>query len=123
MATNQLRIAGAVFFFVAIFATGYWLSRTGKPYNSVIFTAHKLIALAAVALFVILLYRMNRAGLLSPVALIAAAITALFFVGLFATGGLLSIDKPTPAPVMRVHHITPYLAALFTAATLYLASI
>ena len=35
MSTTQLRIAGAGLFFVFIFLFGFWLSRSGKPYNLV----------------------------------------------------------------------------------------
>jgi hypothetical protein len=122
MGTNPIRIAGAVLFVIAIFATGFWLSRSGKPYNGVIFTLHKLIALAAVALFVVVLYRIKQAGLMSPLELIAGVVTTLFFAGLFVTGALSSIDKPTLPLVLRVHHLTPYLAVLSTTITLYLVS-
>ena len=44
----------------------------------------------------------------------------LFFVGLFVTGALVSIEKPMPAIVATIHHVLPYLALAATAGTLYL---
>jgi hypothetical protein len=120
MSTNQLRVVVAVLFCLFIFLSGFWLSRSGKPYNEIIFNAHKLIALAAVVLFVITLYRTNQVAALSTIELIAGVVTGLFFIGLFVTGALLSIDKPMPAIVLKLHHIIPYLAVLSTAITLYL---
>jgi hypothetical protein len=120
MGTTQLRIAGAGLFCLFILLSGFWLSRSGKPYNDIIFTVHKLIALAAVVLFVIALYRINRVAALSAVELAAGIVTGVFFLGLFATGGLLSIDRPMPEIVLKLHHVIPYLAVLSTAGTLYL---
>jgi hypothetical protein len=120
MSTNQLRIVGAVLFCLFIFLSGFWLSRSGKPYKEIIFNVHKLIALAAVVLFVITMYRTNQVSALSTIELIAGVVTGLFFIGLFVTGALLSIDRPMPAIVLKLHHIIPYLAVLSTAITLYL---
>jgi len=120
MSTNQLRVVGAVLFCLFIFLSGFWLSRSGKPYKEIIFNVHKLIALAAVVLFVITMYRTNQVAALSTVELIAGIITGLFFLGLFVTGALLSIDKPMPVIVLKLHHIIPYLAVLSTAIALYL---
>jgi uncharacterized membrane protein len=120
MSTGQLRVAGAGLFALLIFLSGFWLNRSGKPYNGIIFNIHKLIALAAVILFVITLYRTNQMAGVSPVELVASVVTGLFILGLFVTGALLSIDKPMPAIVLQLHHITPYLALLSTAATFFL---
>jgi hypothetical protein len=59
MTTGQLQVAGAGLFSLFLFLSGFWLSRSGKPYNGIIFNIHKLIALTAVVLFVITLYRTN----------------------------------------------------------------
>ena len=37
---------GVLFILTLVF--GFWLSRSGKPYHTLIFNVHKLIALAAV---------------------------------------------------------------------------
>jgi hypothetical protein len=120
MSTSQLWIVGAVSFYLLVFVSGFWLSRSGKPYNSVILTLHKLIALAGAILLVIVLYRTSRVAALDAAELAASVVTGLFILGLFVTGALLSIDKPMPAIVSRLHHISPYLAMLSTAVTLYL---
>jgi hypothetical protein len=111
-----------VLFCIFIFLSGFWLNRSGKPYNEIIFNVHKLIALGAVVLFVITLYRTNQVAALSTIELLAGVVTGLFVLGLFVTGALLSIDKPMPAVVLKLHHIIPYLAVLSTAITLYLLS-
>ncbi len=120
MDTIQLRLAGAGLFCLLIFFSGFWLSRSGKPYSGIKLNIHKLLALAAVVLFVITLVQENRAAALAAVELTASVVTGLFLLGLFVTGGLASISRPMPAIVLKLHHITPYLAVLSAAAALYL---
>jgi hypothetical protein len=117
---NAVSIIGAGSFFVVIFVSGYWLSRSGKPYNVIVLTVHKLISLAAVVFLVITMVQSNRVATLSAMELVAGVVTGLFFLGLMATGGLLSSDKQMPAVVLRLHRIAPYLTVLAAAATLYL---
>jgi hypothetical protein len=117
-----LRTAGIGVGFLLTFGFGYWLSHLGKPYNGAIFNIHKLIALAVVVLFIVTLVRTGREARLGATEIVASVVTGLFLIGLFATGALLSIDKPMPVIVLRLHHVAPYLAVLSTAVTLYLLS-
>jgi hypothetical protein len=122
MNANQWRIVGAGLFCLFIFLSGFWLTRSGKPYNGALINVHKLLALAAVVLFIVTLFRVNRVDVLGAGEWIAGATSVLLFIGLFVTGALVSIDNPMPAIVRRLHHVIPYLAALSTAVTLYLLS-
>lgn len=120
MNADQLRIVVAGLFFVVIFGSGYWLSRAGKPYSVIVLTVHKLISLAVVVFLVITMIQSNRVAALGAMELVAGAVTGLFFLSLFATGGLLSGGEQMPVIVSRLHRIAPYLTVLSTAATLYL---
>jgi hypothetical protein len=122
MSTNQLRFVGAGLFFLLILLSGYWLSRSGKPYGTLVFTIHKLVAVAAVVLLGVTVRRMHQAVALGTIDLLATIVTGLFFLGTIVTGSLLSIplDKAMPAIVHTLHRVTPYLTVLSTAATLYL---
>ena len=120
MGTNSVRILGTVIGCLVIFASGYWLTRSGKPYNGLLFNVHKLVALAAVVLFVVMLVQVGRAAALGAVEVVSGVVTGLLFVGLFVTGALVSIEKPMPAVVATVHHVLPYLALASTAGMLYL---
>ena len=62
----------------------------------------------------------NRAAALSAMELVAGVVTGLFFLGLMATGGLLSVDKQMPAIVLKLHQIAPYLTVAAAVVTLYL---
>ena len=120
MSIDQTRIVGTGLFYLFIFISGFWLSRSGKPYNGIVLTIHKLISLAAVVFLAITIHRINQVAQLSAIELTAGVVTGLFFLGTIITGGLLSVDKPMPVVVLRMHQITPFLTVLSTAATLYL---
>jgi hypothetical protein len=120
METTQLRVVDAGLFFLFIFLSGFWLSRSGKPYSGIIYNIHKLISLAAVVFLVITIYRINQVAELSAMGLTAGVVTGLFFLGTIIAGGLLSTGKPTPAAILTMHQITPFLTVFSTAVTLYL---
>jgi hypothetical protein len=114
MNTIQSKALGAGLFFLFIFLSGFWLSQSGKPLNSLIFTIHKLIAVAAVVFLATTLHRSNQVAPLSTVALIASAVTGVCFLGTIVTGGLLSIGKEMPEAVLTMHQVAPFLTVLST---------
>jgi len=120
MGTSGVRFIGAGLGFLLILVSGYWLSHIGKPYNAILFNIHKLVAVAAIVLLVIIVVRANRVAALSTIELIAAVATGVSFLSLVASGGVLSIVKEMPAVVLKVHQVAPYLTVVLTGATLYL---
>ena len=120
MSANQWRIITVTLAIVVVFVCGYRLTRAGRPYPGLLLNFHKLPALAAAILVAINVYRANQASALGAGPWAAAVVTGLFVVGLFATGALLSLDKPAPEVVRTLHHVAPYLAVLSGAVTLYL---
>jgi hypothetical protein len=116
--TARAIVAGL--FFVFVFLSGIWLSRTGRPLNVGISTIHKLIGLAAGIFLLVTLYQRNRLVPLNATEWIAIVITGLCFLGTVASGGFLSSDKPVPVAVLRVHQLVPVLTALSSGVTLYL---
>ena len=120
MSATQLRIAITAGLFLCIFIFGFWLSRSGKPYNPVIFTTHKLFALGAVIYLAATVYRVHQAAPLNLAHTIIIALTAVCLLALFVSGALLSLDKAMPLFVLRLHQAAPYLAVLSTTASLYL---
>ena len=119
MSTVQLGFVGAGLFFLFIFPSGLWLSRSGKPFNSVVLAIHKLVSLAAGVFLVVTIYQTNQVAALSGGGLFAGVVTGLLFLGTVIAGGVLSTDKPVPASISRKHRITPFLTVLSTVVTLY----
>lgn len=120
MSTTQVRIMAVGLLFLLIFLSGLWLSRLGKPYSTAIFTIHKLVGLATGVLLAVIVYQAHQVAPLGAAEIAAVVVTVCFFFGVVATGGLLGIDKPVPAVVLRLHQFIPVLAVLSTAGTLYL---
>jgi len=119
-AINQLRAIGAGLFYLLIFLSGYRLSRSGKPYNVIVLTVHKLLSVAAVVFLIAILIRSDRAAALGASELVAGLVTGLFFLSLIVTGALLSGGAQMPTLVSKLHQIAPYLTLISTVITLYL---
>jgi hypothetical protein len=116
----QLRFVSAGLFFLLILPTGLWLRHSGKPYGTLLFTAHKLIGFGLFVFLAINVYRVNQATPLSALELTACMIAGLFFLATIVTGGLVSIDKAMPGFVSLSHKLLPYLTVLSTVASLFL---
>ncbi len=120
MSTTQARVIGAALLFLLILASGLWLSRSGKPFGTFLLTIHKLAGLGTGILLAVTVYQIHQVAPLGLLEIAAVVVTVLFFAGTVAAGALLSIDKPMPAVVLRLHQVLPVLAVLSTAGTLYL---
>ena len=120
MSPNYVRIAGSGLLFLFTFISGFWLSRSGKPFNGIVLTIHKLISLAAAALLGIFIYRNHQVAPLRTIELAAGVVTGSFFLDAVVSGGLLSTDKSMPAFVLTMHRLAPFLTVLSAAVTVYL---
>ncbi len=111
--------------FLLIFVSGYWLSRSGKPYPVGIFTLHKLITLGVMIYLAVTLSGIHKVAPLQGGQIAVVALTAVCFLAMLASGGMLSVEKVMQGIVMpgfvhRVHQVLPYLTAASAGAMLYL---
>ena len=111
-----------VTFFMFIFVSGFWLSRTGKPYKPLVITLHKLIGLGTGIYLVVFTNRNFHTDQLSTTGIIALAITVMLFLGLVASGGLLSAEKSFSSRTSSIHKILPYIAMVSTIFLIYIIS-
>lgn len=120
MYTAALRwiIVGALF--AVIFVSGFILGRAGKPYGTLIFNLHKLIAVGTVAYLVLALLKLNRVEALGQTAFAAALVSGVLFLILIITGGIISAIPAAPKTVSLLHRIAPYFVIIAAAATLFL---
>ena len=117
--TTKLIAAGLLFTFTLL--SGLWLSHSGKPYNSVIFTIHKLIALATIIMIGISVFNLYKAlDLQTFVVLVLIAASGLLFLALLITGGLLSLNISLSGIALKVHQVVPLLALVASAITISL---
>ena len=118
--------------FVFIFLFGFWLSRSSKPYNVLIFNFHKLISLAMSIFLIATIYQTHKTNSFSPVEILATVATVLIFSILFVTGGLRSVEatgglenasQSIQTAIAIIHKVFPYMAVLATAVTLFLLQV
>lgn len=119
---SRLVLCGALFLLTLL--SGFWVSHSGRPINTVIFTLHKLIALATVILTGSTMVSLLRAldfRSLADTGLVV--LTGLFFLALFVSGALLSAKNPAARFVLTIHQIAPLLALGAAAAAVYLLAL
>ena len=106
--------------FILTLAAGFWLSRFGRPLNVLIFTLHKLVALAAVVVTALQVYGMLQSTLVQALPISLIVLTGLCVLALFASGALLSAARPVSATLLTIHKVAPFLAVLSLATLVYL---
>lgn len=102
----ELKLFGIGLLYAVTIGGGFWLSHSGKPLNTLIFTIHKLVALAAVVVTAVLFWNLLKS--VDTTAAILAVIIAwgLSVVALFVTGAVLS-GKVADKVMLMVHRFTP----------------
>lgn len=106
--------------FLLSIASGFWLGAGGKPYSTLILTIHKLISLGTFVYLSVAIFRLHKLAPLPAGQLAAVALMVVLFLGLVATGGMLSMGKEFPVLVLKLHRIAPWLTLLTTGAVVYL---
>ena len=129
MSTVLSGFSGYAGMFVVTVLSGILLSHLGQPYNSLVFTIHKLIAVATLILVARYVYKLNQAvdvsSFIGPGALL---VTGLLFVALIISGALLSLEggallslqAPLLQTIHTIHQVTPMLALISAGLTVYL---
>ncbi len=115
--TTKIMISG--FLFLLAIASGIWLSKSGKPLNTAIFNAHKLIALAGVILTCMVIFNLLKNTEINIAVLSLIIFSAVFAIILFISGALLSIEKPIGNYVLIIHNISMILTIITSAATVF----
>jgi hypothetical protein len=110
-------LPGIIFLFTLAF--GVWLSRTGRPYNTILFNTHKLIALGAVIFAALRLYGVLKAMQIQVLPIMMLVILGLCVLALFITGALMSAGKLDRMVMLTIHRIAPALAAISASMIIY----
>lgn len=105
------KIVLPIILFVFTVVVGFWVSKTGKPYNTGIFTLHKLLALAAVVLAAIALVGLMKAASAPTLIIALIVLAALSVLALFGTGALMSIQKTVGSVWLFIHRAAPFVLA------------
>ena len=108
MKNLEMRIGIICLSFILMIISGIWMSKTGKPYHTAVFTVHKLSAVLMVIFTVILILDINKNRGITNFEWILFIFTGLFFLLSFITGALMSFEKPVKAIISITHKIMPY---------------
>ncbi len=108
------------FLFLIIIGFGLWVSKVGKPYNNLLFTFHKLIALGTVILIGIRIFKLDPFVSFPNKAILLIALAVLGVIGMFTTGALMSIKDGVPNAALLVHKILPTVVFISMTISIYL---
>lgn len=106
--------------FTTTLATGFWLSNSEIPYNTLLFTTHKLTTLSNIALLNYTVWQKHKHLSLTNAEKITSIVMNICFVSTIATGGMLSTNKTMPKFVHALHKSTPWITIASSRLLLYL---
>jgi len=115
---TRLIITGVLF--LCTLLTGLWLFKLGRPLNILVNTFHKLVALGTVILTGSIIYGQVKIVRISPFSALIVIVSGFLFILLFATGALLSTNKPASQGVKLIHKVFPGLAVASSVICLHL---
>ena len=94
---------------ILVLITGIWMSRLGKPYQTVLFNVHKFATLALIVLGILILRNTSSDEGLSSIQWVLAIGTGLFLLISMISGGTLSAKKETATFINLSHKIASVL--------------
>jgi hypothetical protein len=115
---NKVSTPGITLILTMVF--GFWLSNAGKPYNSILFNLHKLIALGTVILIGMQVARLPRTTDALTLIIVLLVVAAICVVALFASGALMSAGKLDYTLMLTIHRIAPVVLTITLALVAYL---
>jgi len=115
-----LKISGIIILFIGMIFSGVWLAKAGKPYDSTWFNIHKIVSLIAVVLAGIQAYSLYKASAHPQVVWVLMIITALLFLILLVSGGLMNTDTSVQQLLQLVHRISSGAAIILSVLVFYL---
>jgi hypothetical protein len=103
----QFAVPGGLFILTLVF--GFWLSRLGKPYNGILFNAHKLIALGAVVVTALQMVKLLRGMETQALTIVLLVGVALCVIALFVSGALMSAGKLEYNLMLAIHRVASFV--------------
>ena len=116
---SSTRFIPGIILFLFLFLSGFWLSRTGKPYSTLTQAIHKLVGVGIGVFLVLAVYNRHQAVPLNGVEIVMIVVTVLLFAVLVASGALLTSEKTIPG-LAFTHKVLPYLTVISTGVTMTL---
>jgi hypothetical protein len=108
---------------VIIIVFGFVIHKTGRPFNTLLFTIHKLAALALIVYGIfsnMKVYKYNTIGGFAGIILLLITIS---LVALFISGAILSIQKQSGKIILYCHILFTFLSVICYGIFLFLLSV
>lgn len=120
MSNSRYFVSGILF--VLIIIMGFVTKGMGRPLNTAVFTVHKLMALAFVVYSVINVIGLLKNSQTNALMWAMIFVSGLLVITLFATGAILSFEKPAAKIIQILHNISPTLLMISIGLTYHIAA-
>ncbi len=111
MSMIQKLISSAVLFLLA-FSTGLLLSNLGKPYNTTVFTFHKLISVGAVIITFVIIRNLVKSSEIKSIVVLSIIIAIVSTLVLFVSGALMSVGVGPYSLLKTIHTAAPIITGI-----------
>lgn len=111
MNASDSRMIAIVILIAITFFSGFRLAKTGRPFNNLLLTVHKLLSLALLVLAVIQVNYLHKLNEIAPYVWILFIVATALFVMEIISGALLSAYKIEKIAGL-VHKIIPFVLLL-----------
>lgn len=109
METFFTKILIILFSLPVIMISGIFLRKKSRPYNNILFTVHKLIAVVYIIFTILVIRRFLTDTGAEGIFIFLLLFTAALILFSFITGALQSFEKPPPSVVSVTHKVSSYL--------------
>lgn len=110
----------SVALFLLTGGAGFWLGKLGKPYSVLVFTIHKMVALAFVIFVGLTLFDLFKTTNPKVLLIVASIVLGMAVIALFATGAFMSMGKLPFGSINLVHKVAATLVLICVAVITYL---
>ena len=119
MSGSRCFISGTLF--VLIIIMGFVTQGMGRPLNAIVFTVHKVMALAFVVYMVTNVIDCLKNAQTNALMWTMIVVSGLLVIALFATGAMLSFEKPAAKAIHILHAILP-IPLVISIVSIYIAA-
>jgi hypothetical protein len=120
MKKMELKITVITLLYLITFVFGFWLSFSGRPLNTALFSVHKIAAVIMIIIAVLVVIQFIKNVKMRAVILSFLVVTGVLVLFALSTGIWLSIDKETNDLIINIHTLSSILAGISIAITIYL---
>lgn len=106
--TFSFKIITCAILLVLLIIAGFYIHKTGKPYHALIFGVHKLFSVALVVILVWVFTLFLKGADPGFLFYLLTAVMILALIGLFVSGGMMSLDR-NQEPMLVIHRISTVL--------------